>query len=124
MSDDHHTVFLLVRLRNSLRIIDRIDPSANGRADHEDAGEEYAVRNAEIWRALNYATRLGYPCGVAPTQNDTEWPVAYIDLPTGQISWHMPPYDTPWDQHDGDEKRRRIHAYLNPTSTQRAQEAT
>jgi hypothetical protein len=45
--------------------------------------------------------------------------VAYIDLPTGQVSWHLLPSQLPWfdhlsqykgewDGHDGQEKYRRL----------------
>jgi len=47
------------------------------------------------------------------------WPVLFIDLPTGQVSWHLSRigreeakdighYDGEWDGHDVEEKYRRL----------------
>ena len=53
---------------------------------------------------------------------DPEWHgCVYIDLPTGQVSWHyhddqahlfagLPPYEGEWDGHDTPEKYRRLAA--------------
>lgn len=64
-----------------------------------------------------------FPSGIAKTDIPgwtPEWHgCVYIDLPTGQVSWHyhdsqawlfdeLPPYDKPWDGHDTDEKYRRL----------------
>ncbi|WP_323192842.1 hypothetical protein [Halostella sp. PRR32] len=59
---------------------------------------------------------------------DTDgWPVIWIDLPTGQASWHVPPerrsllerstldFDVPvggYDRHTRDEKNGRLTDYL------------
>lgn len=49
-----------------------------------------------------------------------DWPVVYIDLPTGQASWHIHPddwwifanaqrrHDAQWDGHSTDEKYQRV----------------
>jgi hypothetical protein len=58
--------------------------------------------------------------GADPAEPD--WPVIYITLPTGQVSWHLSPDDTDlfghvprgaavWDGHDTAEKYRRLHAH-------------
>jgi hypothetical protein len=50
----------------------------------------------------------------------------YIDLPTGQVSWHyhdssawlfagLPEYKKPWDGHDTEEKYRRVNALVAPS---------
>lgn len=64
-----------------------------------------------------------FPAGVAKTAIegwDEEWHgCVYIDLPTGQVSWHyhdshaylfegLPSYMQPWDGHDTEEKYRRV----------------
>lgn len=66
-----------------------------------------------------------FPAGIAKTAIegwDPEWHwCVYIDLPTGQVSWHLhesqldlfkhlPPYTKPWDGHDTPEKYRRVAA--------------
>jgi hypothetical protein len=64
-----------------------------------------------------------FPCGVAKTAIegwDADWHgCVYIDLPTGQASWHyhdsqsylfdgFPPYQSEWDGHDTPEKYKRL----------------
>lgn len=64
-----------------------------------------------------------YPSGVARTDIPgwlPEWHgCVYIDLPTGQVSWHyhddhahmfanLPPYTKQWDGHTTDEKYQRV----------------
>lgn len=66
-----------------------------------------------------------YPSGLRKTDIDG-WNAAwsncvYIDLPTGQVSWHfhdreahlfsgLPPYTKPWDKHTTPEKYERVAA--------------
>lgn len=61
------------------------------------------------------------------------WPVAYVGLPTGQVSWHISPEDwidlfahlgldhgtLPWDGHDTDEKYRRLDEYTRRVARER-----
>ena len=60
-----------------------------------------------------------FPSGVAPDVTTPDWLIIYIDLPTGQASWHVPvaekdlfagipEYTKPWDGHTMAEKYRRI----------------
>ena len=71
-----------------------------------------------------------FPSGIARTAiegwSDDWHGCVYIDLPTGQVSWHfhdsqahlfdgLPPYTKPWDGHDTPEKYRRLAA-LPPSS--------
>ena len=66
-----------------------------------------------------------FPSGVAKTAIEgwsEDWHgCVYIDLPTGQVSWHfhdsqaylfkdLPPYAGAWDGHDTPEKYRRVNA--------------
>lgn len=70
-----------------------------------------------------------YPSGIAKTAIpgwSKDWHgCVYIDLPTGQVSWHyhdshahlfagLPPYDKPWDGHTTEEKYRRLEALSGP----------
>lgn len=74
--------------------------------------KDYKVRYGLVLRAMNYAHELGFKAGVRIDEYAIEWPVFYIELPTGQISWHMPQHPEPWDQHSTDEKFRRITEFL------------
>lgn len=89
----------------------------------EDKDEAYHERN----QCVAALARL-FPSGIARTDIPgwlPEWHgCVYIDLPTGQVSWHyhdreahlfagLPVYDKPWDGHDTPEKYRRLLA-LSP----------
>ena len=71
------------------------------------------------------ALARAFPSGVARTAIEgwsEDWHgCVYIDLPTGQASWHfhdsqaylfegLPPYTKPWDRHTTEEKYRRLAA--------------
>lgn len=73
-----------------------------------------------------------FPSGVARTAiegwSDDWHGCVYIDLPTGQASWHfhdsqaylfdgLPPYKKKWDGHDTPEKYRRLAALQSPPQT-------
>lgn len=73
-----------------------------------------------------------FPSGIARTAIDgwdEEWHgCVYIDLPTGQVSWHyhdshahlfagLPPYNRAWDGHSTEEKYQRLAA-LTPQPAQ------
>lgn len=57
-----------------------------------------------------------------PEDEDGEWSIVYVDLPTGQASWHIHPRDmdlfphvkfgtdAEWDGHSTEEKYRRVNA--------------
>lgn len=53
--------------------------------------------------------------------SEPDWPVLFIELPTGQVSWHFAPTDVdllegiptserPWDGHTTEEKYQRLQA--------------
>lgn len=94
---------------------------------------EIALADAEARKDAAYLERNKvvaalskcFPAGVARTAIEgwsEDWHnCVYIDLPTGQVSWHfhdsqaelfshLPPYTKPWDRHDTDEKYRRLAA--------------
>lgn len=100
-------------------------------ADEARRGRELSV--ARDLRDYAYAERNKvvaalaklFPSGTARTAIegwDPEWHgCVYIDLPTGQVSWHyqdaeahlfasLPAYTKPWDGHDTAEKYRRLAA--------------
>lgn len=63
-----------------------------------------------------------FPSGVAVDPSEPDWPVLYIDLPDGQVSWHfqrseavellagIPKYEGEWDGHSTEEKYARLKA--------------
>ena len=75
--------------------------------------KNYDDRNEDIYQALSVAARLRYPCGVRIDPTQPEWPVVYIELPDGQISWHLPQHTREWDKHNTEEKYRRCHDYYH-----------
>ena len=77
------------------------------------------------------ALAKAFPSGVARTAIEgwsEDWHgCVYIDLPTGQASWHfhdsqaylfdgLPPYAGKWDGHDTPEKYRRLAALAAPAA--------
>ncbi len=99
------------------RVMAALEKLADLKAEKDSAYEE---RN-QVVAAL---ARL-FPSGIKRTDIpgwDAEWHgCVYIDLPTGQCSWHyhdsqarlfdgLPPYEGEWDGHDTPEKYRRVAA--------------
>lgn len=73
--------------------------------------QHYDTRYALITAALVVAAILRYPYGVRIDPENPEWAVVFIELPTGQVSWHLPQHIHPWDGHTTAEKFQRIAAY-------------
>lgn len=80
-------------------------------ADIERHDTDYERRYPLVFRALHLALALGYAAGIRIDAAEPEWPVAYIELPTGQVSWHMPQHPAEWDGHTTEEKYRRTTAF-------------
>ena len=82
----------------------------------------YAERNLCVSLAVKLALSLGLHAGIGldPSEPDPLWKhVAFIDLPSGQVSWHIhadelpnfkgvPLYSRPFDGHSTEEKYRRV----------------
>lgn len=81
-------------------------------AEIEQHDTDYDARYPLVWQALALALAAGHAAGVRIDAAEPEWPVVYIELPTGQVSWHMPQHPVPWDEHDTDEKYRRVRAFV------------
>lgn len=101
-----------------LERIQASDPSADGTEDRPDAEERYRARAATILRLVALAIEIGWPAGIGVDDMiddgggpDELWPVAYVELPTGQVSWHLRPFEGEWDKHDTTEKYARCAAY-------------
>jgi hypothetical protein len=75
------------------------------------ADEEYELRYTLVMDAMAAARHAGYAVGIRVDQEYPEWPVVYIQLPTGQVSWHMPEHPWEWDGHTTPEKFDRIAAF-------------
>lgn len=76
------------------------------------ADHDYAARYGLVLDAVAAAHRAGLPVGFRYDPNEPDWPVAYIELPTGQVSWHVPQHSRPWDGHTTEEKYQRIARFL------------
>jgi hypothetical protein len=80
--------------------------------------DTYFDRNQAAMALARCAIRLGFRVGVKP---DPEWPILFIDLPVGQVTWHIPSaelvgewldYVGEWDGHTLDEKRKRMDDFI------------
>jgi hypothetical protein len=81
-------------------------------AEIEKYDQDYDVRYGLVLMAMAAAWAVGIPAGFAIDPAQPGWPVAYIELPTGQASWHMPAHTTLYDGHSTAEKYARIKAYV------------
>ncbi len=88
------------------------------RNDSNSKEEAYLDRNLVVQALAKLAMDQGLNVGI---KQDKEWPILYIDFPTGQVSWHipaaelvraLPEYNGKWDGHDLEEKRKRIKEFL------------
>lgn len=80
-------------------------------ADRADP-PQYDVRNVLVVQALGVAVATGIPAGIRLDASEPEWPVVYFELPTGQVSWHLPEHPQEYDGHSTEEKNRRVIAYV------------
>jgi hypothetical protein len=71
------------------------------------------------------ALAIGLKVGLINDPDEPDWPVMMIDLPTGQVGWHLPKediignwpqYNGNWDGHSLEEKRERLHRFLERNS--------
>lgn len=96
----------------------------------------YAERDKCVALIYHMARLLGYPYGLRHSLDmEPGWQnCAMIDLPTGQVSWHIQDseeewfaegnqikaYTREWDGHDTEEKYRRVLAFAEQTAGQHA----
>lgn len=87
--------------------------------------DAYTDRNQAALLAAHLARMLGMKTGWHIDHIEPEWPVLFIELPTGQVSWHIPKAEAGayhpvwfdgWDGHTVEEKRRRIRQFLEGTA--------
>ena len=83
--------------------------------------DAYFDRNQAVLALARLAQKAGYAVGLRADPNEPDWPVLTIDLPTGQVGWHLPkaevignwpPYEKKWDGHSLVEKRERIRKFI------------
>lgn len=64
---------------------------------------------------------MKYNVGIKNDSEDKEYVILYIDLPTGQVSWHIPrreligkfpEYNGSWDGHQIEAKIERVEEYI------------
>lgn len=89
----------LDQLKATLVHIERLD------ADHDR-------RYGMVLRAVAKAHTLGLQAGFRFDPKEPEWPVAFIELPTGQVSWHLAPHPVEWDGHTTEQKYERIRKWF------------
>lgn len=85
----------------------------------------YAERDQCIALCISMAQKLGLPCGLALDEEGFEWPVIVLDLPVGQVSWHvtkeelmtwfpdLPKYEGKVEVLTSIERGRRVVSYDN-----------
>lgn len=76
----------------------------------------YDIRYGLVFEAIHLALQLGLSAGVRIDPSDPAWPVAFIELPTGQVSWHLPEHGPCWDGHTTEEKFQRMFEYIRSVS--------
>jgi len=88
-------------------------------------GKVYGDRNHVAILAAELAKRAGYEVAIGTDPEEPDWPVLYIMLPTGQVSWHMkdkdlqglthrfPRRDIVWDGHTVRQKNKRIRQFIS-----------
>jgi hypothetical protein len=77
----------------------------------EQNDTNYDIRYGLVFAAVHEALQAGYSAGIALDPAQPDWPLVYIQLPTGQISWHMPGFPSPYDGHTTEEKYQRIREF-------------
>lgn len=83
--------------------------------------DAYFERNQAVMAMAKLAMSQGYKVGLRVDPAEPDWPVLMIDLPTGQIGYHLPKdevvgewpdYEKEWDGHSLAEKRKRLKKYI------------
>lgn len=109
-------------LQDTLYVIEKVDPSSfTFEFEDDDKNDKqyyYDMRNNRIYDAVYYARLAGLKAGFCihtPVTDiiekgwDYRWGVvAYIELPTGQVSWHIESPDIQYDGHNYQDKHDRI----------------
>jgi hypothetical protein len=78
----------------------------------EQAKGDFGARNQLIYSALACAAMDGADCGIRFNEDDHEWPVVYIVLPTGQVAWTVQQFVPKADNHTKEENLERIQKFV------------
>lgn len=72
-------------------------------------------RKVSVLTAVNIATQMGYETGVrhADTPTEESDTVAYIQLPTGEVSYFLPKSEQPYSGYSREEKLERVRQFLD-----------
>jgi len=73
---------------------------------------DYKRRWFQVMDAMLHARQCGIESGIRIDPDQPEWPVVFIELPTGQVSWHIAQHGREWDGHTTEEKYSRIRKLL------------
>jgi hypothetical protein len=73
---------------------------------------DYEARYPLVFEAARCALERGYEAGIRIDSKEPEWPCVYIELPTGQVSWHMPQHGEEYDGHTTLDKFRVIGRFI------------
>ncbi len=93
----------------------------NNQTQSSTLDDAYFDRNQAILALGRLALKLGYNAGLKADPAEPDWPVLMIDLPTGQVGWHLPKdevlgewpeYKAEWDGHTLEEKRKRLEDFI------------
>lgn len=100
----------LAQTLRDVRVTDEALEDPHG-PDGSAREELYMLRRSLLARAIGQAQKCGCDWGFRLDPEEPLWPVLYIELPTGQVSWHMPQHEREWDGHSTAEKLERIRAF-------------
>lgn len=119
--------------------IDPSHPSLITPMPPELINSHYARRAGALIEAVHAARLAGFPAGIVHNPTEPDWPLLVIELPTGQVTWHMqaaygdtedplhlyvtaariPKLDVfLWDGHDTSTKYQRVTDWINLSSGQ------
>ncbi len=109
----------LTTVRESLAELAELDTRLDHRPE-AGGGPDWERRNELVMRVARAATLLGWPVGAGYDPDMPEYPdVIIVDLPTGQVSWHvpdvprrMPDHPSGWDGHTRSDRAERVTAWL------------
>ena len=83
--------------------------------------DAYFDRNQVVMALALLCRAYRLPVGIQIPGGDSDWPILFIDLPQGQVSWHLPAneittefplYSGEWDGHTLEQKRERLAAFI------------
>jgi len=82
--------------------------------------DAYFDRNQAAMALAAACMSYGFPAGLKES-DDPEWPILFVELPQGQVSWHLPrveiveewpTFEGEWDGHTLEQKRQRLSAFI------------